>query len=122
MNLIQANIYRFWKCNDQSIVFSQSDETFICLYGENESGKSTLQQFILYMLFGLPPRKRDLYRPRQSNRVGGQLTIADQNVGYFTIERVEDNVNCLLHHGEQKDEKWNQNHLKIETNETDEDI
>src|SRR5690625_1239425 len=122
MNLIQANIYGFGKWIDQSIVFSQSDETFICLYGENESGKSTLQQFILYMLFGLPPRKRDFYRPRQSNRVGGQLTVADLNVGYFTIERVEDNVTCLLPHGVQKDETWHQNQLKNVTRETYENI
>src|SRR5690625_167563 len=118
MNFIQANIYGFGKWVDETIIFSSSNKTFICLYGENESGKSTLQQFILYMLFGLPPRKRNVYRPRQSNRVGGQITINDPSIGTFIIERVEDNVTCLLPDGEQQDETWLDNYMKNVTRET----
>lgn len=122
MNITKARIYGFGKWIDQTFIFSPYDKPFICFYGENESGKSTLQQFILFILFGLPPRKRNFYRPRQSNKVGGQLTIYDSATGTFTIERVEDNVTCLLPGGEQRDEKWLQDHFKHVTRKVYTDI
>src|SRR5690625_3203029 len=112
MKITEAKIYGFGKWIDQTFIFSPCEKPLICFYGENESGKTTLQQFILFILFGLPPRKRKFYRPRQSNRVGGQLTICDSTIGTFTIERVEDNVTCLLPGGEQRDEKWLYAHFK----------
>lgn len=97
-------IYGFGKWTDQ--IFSWDDTAFIRLYGENEAGKSTLQQFILYMLFGLPPRKRSLFQPKQSSRLGGKLTLLDQTIGEYTIERMDGEVICYLPDGTRADESW----------------
>lgn len=109
MKFVQAEIYGFGKWIDTQFDFSKAP--LICIYGENESGKSTLQQFILYMLFGLPPRLRNFYKPKSSNRIGGKLTVHDERAGTFTIERVGDEMHCLLESGEQKDEAWLQGQL-----------
>lgn len=110
MKFQRVEIYGFGKWVDTEFNFSNS--SFIALYGENESGKSTLQQFILYMLFGLPPRKRNFYKPKNSNRVGGMLTIEDEKNGVYTIERVGDELNCLLSNGKTEDEAWLKEQLK----------
>ena len=104
MKIERVEIYGFGKWIDQSFDFTE--DNIICLYGENEAGKSTLQQFILYVLFGLPPRLRSFYKPKQSNRVGGNMTIQDKEIGTYTIERIEDEVNCLLPSGEKANEAW----------------
>src|SRR5699024_10790973 len=95
---------------DQTIRFSNNHP--LCIYGRNESGKSTIQQFILYVLFGLPPRKLKLFKPMQSNKIGGRLTIEDSIVGRYQIERIEQKVSCYLSTGEVKDEAWLQKHLQ----------
>lgn len=92
------------------------------IYGENESGKSSLQQFILFMLFGLPPKKRAFYRSKTSGKMGGMLTVEDGNLGQFTIERVDEMKNgaarCLLPNGEEADETWLESRLHGMTRQT----
>jgi len=110
MRFIQAKIDGFGKWVDKTFTFSEQGLT--CLFGENEAGKSTLQQFVLYMLFGLPPRKRNFYQPKSSNRIGGTLTIQDDRLGIYTIERVGDQVRCLMDNGEERDENWLHEYLK----------
>lgn len=113
MQLKHAAIYGFGKWVDYSIDFS--GETFICVYGENESGKSTLQQFILFMLFGLPPKKRHFFRPKTSGKMGGRLTVVDAAIGDFTIERFDEVRNgaaiCYSPDGKSHDEAWLQERL-----------
>lgn len=53
MRIKQLNIVRFGKLCDREIVF---DGGFNAVKGDNESGKSTLQAFIKFMLYGLPRR------------------------------------------------------------------
>src|SRR5690625_602082 len=84
----QATIYGFGKWVDYTIDFTENQ--FTCVYGENESGKSTLQNFILFMLFGYPPKKRNYYRPKTSGKMGGRLRISDPQVGIYTIERLDE--------------------------------
>ena len=92
MKFIRATIYGFGKWVDKDIDFT--DEPIICFYGENESGKTTMQQFIMYVLFGLPPRKLALYQPIHSHKIGGRLYVENHEHGPFTIERVEQKLIC----------------------------
>lgn len=105
MRFQQAYIFGFGKWVDQPIHLSSNDG-IVSFYGENESGKSTLQQFLLYMLFDLPPRMRKFYQPKTSSKFGGQLTIVDEQNELFTIERTSDEFICLFPTGKTKDEIW----------------
>lgn len=113
MRLVKAHIYGFGKWVDYTIDFSS--EPFVCVYGLNESGKSTIHQFILFMLFGLPPRQRKFYRPKTSGKMGGQLTIFDENIGTYRIERIDEVDNgrarCYVDRHEY-DEEWLAKQLK----------
>ena len=104
----QATVFGFGKWVDYTIDFST--DKLVCTYGYNESGKSTLQQFILFMLFGFPPKKRQFYRPKTSGKMGGRLVIVDQKIGTFTIERLDEVKNgaatCFLPDGVTRDETW----------------
>ncbi|GGB51518.1 hypothetical protein GCM10011409_31340 [Lentibacillus populi] len=114
MIVTRATIDGFGKWYDQSIDFSQDSLT--CLYGENESGKSTLYQFILFMLFGLPPKKRAFFRPKTGAKMGGRLTIYDEEIGEYTIERFDAARNgaalCYTGDGNKHDEEWLKNRLQ----------
>lgn len=108
MKLLQATIYGFGKWVDYHIDFSK--DSFLTIYGENESGKTTLQRFILFMLFGMPPKQRKFYQPKTSSKMGGSLTVFDPEVGIYTIERLADTRNgvaiCHTADGEEHDENW----------------
>lgn len=120
MKLTRATIDGFGKWYDESFDFSTGSLT--CLYGENESGKSTLHAFILFMLFGLPPKGRVFYRPKTGAKMGGRLTIHDDKIGEFTIERFDEKQNgaaiCYTDDGQQFDEDWLNNRLKGMTHQT----
>lgn len=113
MKFLRANIYGFGKWVDHSIDFSGRSTI---VYGENESGKSTIQMFLLFMLFGLPPRKRAYYRPKTSGKLGGRLTVFDPEVGEFIIERLDEVKNgsavCYTADGGKHDETWLKQRLK----------
>jgi len=120
MKLLRATIYGFGKWVDYSIDFT--NEPAMIIYGENESGKSTIQTFILFMLFGMPPRKRAFYRPKTSGKMGGRLVIEDQEAGEFTIERFDEVKNgaavCYTADGNEHDEEWLKKRLHGMTYET----
>ncbi|ASK60877.1 hypothetical protein CFK37_00960 [Virgibacillus phasianinus] len=120
MKFLRADIYGFAKWHDFQLDFQENELQII--YGENESGKSSLQQFILFMLFGLPPKKRSFFRSKTSGKMGGMLTIADDEIGEFTIERVDEVNNggakCLLPNGEVAGEEWLKSRLHGMTRET----
>src|SRR5699024_5269836 len=119
INIKQATIYGFGKWIDYTIDLSK--EKFICISGNNESGKSTLQQFILFMLFGLPPKQREFYRPKTSGKMGGRLSIIDPVIGEYIIERLDEVQNgaarCYAPDGQEHGEEWLKDRLKGMTKE-----
>lgn len=120
MKLIHATLYGFGKWVDYSI--DLSSEAAVCIYGENESGKSTLQKFILFMLFGLPPKQRAFYRPKTSGKMGGKLSLYDPIIGEYTIERFDEVNNgaavCYTSDGKAYDEAWLKERLQGMTYQT----
>lgn len=114
IKLTHARIYGFGKWVDYTIDLSGGSA--LCIYGENESGKSTLQKFMLFMLFGLPPKQRAFYRPKTSGRMGGKLSIYDATIGNYTIERLDGVRNgaatCHTPDGNEFTEEWLKERLK----------
>lgn len=109
MKFQRATIHGFGKWTEASFDFSAQPLTVFA--GDNETGKSTLQQFLLYMLFGLPPRKRKAWQPKSRSEIGGTLTVQSDDVGIVTIRRTEDACDCLLTNGKVETEAWWQNQL-----------
>ncbi|WP_339228847.1 AAA family ATPase [Oceanobacillus sp. FSL K6-2867] len=122
MKILDATIYGFGKWVDYKIDFSDAT----CIYGENESGKSTIQKFILFMLFGLTPKQREFYRPKTSGKMGGKMTILHPAVGEFRIERLDELNNgaaaCFTKDGKTYDEAWLKEQLNGMTAKTYESI
>lgn len=87
MKLEKLHIYGFGKHEDVTIEFSLGMNV---LYGLNEAGKTTIQQFILHVLFGFPQRGGALlrYEPKAGGRYGGKIMLHDEKYGKCTIERV----------------------------------
>lgn len=114
MRILRANIFGFGKWVDFSLAFPTDGPAII--YGENESGKSTFHQFILFMLFGMAPKQRKFYQPKTSSKFGGQLILLDSEFGEFTIERFDDKDNgaatCFTSTGETYDEGWLKERLR----------
>jgi len=114
MRIKYMTIYGFGKWVNSSFDFSKNSLT--CLIGENESGKSTLQMFILFMLFGFPPKTRSLYQPKTYGTLGGRMTIDDPKFGKVTIERFAERnqgrATCYLSNGNVCDDNWLTERLK----------
>ncbi|CQR47051.1 hypothetical protein BN1058_01340 [Paraliobacillus sp. PM-2] len=108
MKINNIEIYGFGKWEDKQFDFS--NQSFIILSGDNETGKSTLRQFILFMLFGMPPKERRLYLPKRGGKLGGRLTLETDDGIIFTIERMHDRNKgeavCYTSDGLTKDENW----------------
>ncbi|MBU8566895.1 AAA family ATPase [Virgibacillus pantothenticus] len=113
MIIQRATIFGFGKWVNETFDFSEQQVTYV--YGENESGKSTLHAFLLFMLFGFPPKQCEFYRPKTSGQIGGRLTIS-QGEETFMIERLHNvrNGEALIYtsDGEQKGEAWLKEQLK----------
>ncbi|MDR0690756.1 MAG: AAA family ATPase [Streptococcaceae bacterium] len=87
MKLVCAQIYGFGKLIKQTYKFSDGLQL---LFGDNESGKSTLYSFIEQMLFGFETAKKDNrhFRPKTADSsFGGQLVLDVPDYGEITIER-----------------------------------
>ena len=87
MKIEKLVIYGFGKHQDRTI---ELDGQLSILYGSNEAGKTTIQQFIIQTLFGFPARNQSLprYEPKSGGKYGGQLHITDAVYGRVIIERV----------------------------------
>lgn len=91
MKLLELYINGFGKFSDMHLTFS---DTANIIYGDNESGKSTLHSFIKAMFYGLErsrgrASKTDLwskYEPWYAGHYGGTLTAAYKN-SIYRIER-----------------------------------
>jgi len=64
------------------------------IYGENESGKSTIQAFMKAIFYGMNSQKKDIkendrihYIPWGESKASGQIYISDQNNNDFIISR-----------------------------------
>ncbi|KOS64028.1 AAA family ATPase [Lysinibacillus sp. FJAT-14222] len=88
LTIQKIQIYGFGKHENITISLHEGVTIF---YGMNEAGKTTIQQFILQMLFGFPTRQQTQrkYEPKVSTKFGGQLTICHPTYGQCTIERVK---------------------------------
>ncbi|WP_433595477.1 AAA family ATPase [Lysinibacillus xylanilyticus] len=88
LTIQKIQIYGFGKHENITITLLEGVTIF---YGVNEAGKTTIQQFILQMLFGFPTRQQTQrkYEPKVSNKFGGQLTIWHPTYGQCTIERIK---------------------------------
>ncbi|GAB6091986.1 ATP-binding protein [Furfurilactobacillus curtus] len=75
MRLKQAHIDGFGKWQNQDFTFKESLQV---IYGLNETGKTTLQRFILGVLFGFASGKRpaEQYLPKNGAGYGGFLIVA----------------------------------------------
>lgn len=108
MKIDKLVIYGFGKHEDVTIAFGPSINI---VYGHNEAGKTTIQQFILHILFGFPPRNSQLlrYEPKTGSKYGGQVHINDAVYGKCVIERVRGkssgDVKVYFENGEQGEEE-----------------
>jgi len=88
LTIKKIQIYGFGKHENLTISLNEGVTIF---YGLNEAGKTTIQQFILQMLFGFPTRQQTQrkYEPKASTKFGGQLTLLHPVHGQCIIERVK---------------------------------
>lgn len=93
MRIDKVEIDGFGKLNNVSFTFADGVNL---IYGENESGKSTLCEFLLAAFYGLPneskkvsdditPRKK--YRPWNTEAFGGRVYFTDDDGRELVIER-----------------------------------
>ncbi|WP_391203748.1 ATP-binding protein [Psychrobacillus sp. L4] len=88
MKIEKLHIYGFGKHENVQIDLKSGMNVF---YGENEAGKSTIQQFILHILFGFPQKNAQLlrYEPKSGAAYGGKVQLIDEKIGRVVIERVK---------------------------------
>lgn len=84
----QLHIYGFGKHVNKTITLQNGVNIF---YGQNEAGKTTIQQFILQVFFGFPTKNSTLakYEPKTSARFGGLIQLQHPKYGQCQIERVK---------------------------------
>lgn len=85
MRINQLQIRSFGKWNEKRL---RTDAPMICFYGENEAGKSTLMQFVRYMLYGFPNRTRKDTILANGSGQGGMLELwVEQGQQALRVER-----------------------------------
>lgn len=84
----QLHIFGFGKHTNKIIPLDKGMNIF---FGYNEAGKTTIQQFILQILFGFPSKNSVLakYEPKESSRFGGKIQLFHPKYGQCTVERVK---------------------------------
>ncbi|UJW57300.1 AAA family ATPase [Bacillus sp. A116_S68] len=91
MKIKHIYIYGFGKWVNKR--FDLNNDGINILFGYNESGKSTLMAFINAILFGFPSKRESQYRPRETDKYGGMLTIDTASYNGIKIERVGGRTN-----------------------------
>lgn len=88
MKIEKLHIYGFGKHENVEIDLIEGINVF---FGENEAGKSTIQQFILHILFGFPLKNSALsrYEPKSSATYGGRIYLVDELGSRIIVERVK---------------------------------
>ncbi|GAB2533573.1 AAA family ATPase [Gracilibacillus alcaliphilus] len=114
MRIEQVDIYGFGKWVDKS--FSFQSEKYLEIAGDNEAGKSTIREFILYILFGLKPKSLERFVPRKGSTLGGRLIISGLDKEPVTIERIyrqkQSQAVITTSDGQSLDEYWLKNQLQ----------
>ncbi|WP_438312561.1 AAA family ATPase [Sporosarcina sp. FA9] len=87
MIIEKLSIYGFGKHENLTIELGPGINV---LFGLNEAGKTTIQQFILHILFGFPQRNSTLlrYEPKSGGKYGGQIQLIDEVYGTCVVERI----------------------------------
>lgn len=88
MKIEKLIIYGFGKHENVTVELGRGMNV---IYGLNEAGKTTIQQFILHVLFGFPQRNSAglRYEPKSGGKYGGQILVMDDRHGRCSIERVQ---------------------------------
>ena len=88
MKIEKLIIYGFGRHENLTIDLKGNLTVF---FGENESGKTTIQQFIIQVLFGFPARNQSFqrYEPKMGGKYGGQIHMRDEQNGTVIVERVK---------------------------------
>ncbi|MET1247265.1 AAA family ATPase [Sporolactobacillus sp. STCC-11] len=87
MKINTLAIHRFGRFEDKKIDFPQTP--IVMIYGENETGKSTMMAFILSQLFGFPSKKvlEKWKGKNRSDAFGGSLTFTADDGKSYRVER-----------------------------------
>ena len=108
MRIQKLVIYGFGQHEDITIELKDGINVF---FGRNEAGKTTIQQFLLSVMFGFPLRNQGLlrYEPKGGGRHGGQVHLDHPVFGRVVIERVKGksagDVTVLFEDGTRGDEE-----------------
>lgn len=88
MRLQKLVIYGFGQHENITVELKDGINVF---FGWNEAGKTTIQQFMLHILFGFPLRNQGLlrYEPKGGGRYGGQVHVMHPELGTVIVERVK---------------------------------
>lgn len=86
MRILRAEISGFGHYRDRVFDFQAANQL---IYGRNETGKSTLYQFILAVLFGFPSKgsKKKDYTPQNGAAYGGRLFLQIGPYDEVVVER-----------------------------------
>ncbi|ULG71449.1 ATP-binding protein [Macrococcus brunensis] len=105
MKIKGLEIYGYGRLEGQQFNLNRS---FTQIYGENETGKSTMQTFIHSLLFGFARTDKPLYVPRFTNQYGGHMVMDDEGSELY-IERIyRDGAEqvTILYNNSPKDIEW----------------
>ncbi|WP_159462046.1 ATP-binding protein [Salirhabdus sp. Marseille-P4669] len=83
----QIHIYGFGKWSN--VTFDMNSSLTI-IKGHNESGKTSIKQFILYVLFDLPLQTKKQYEPKDGSRFGGKVFLRNEQNEFIIVERSTD--------------------------------
>ena len=88
MKIKKIVIYGFGKHENKTIEFK---DRINVIYGHNEAGKTTIQQFIVQTIFGFPQKNgvHLRYEPKAGGKFGGQVHLHDEVYGNCIVERVQ---------------------------------
>lgn len=87
MKILSCHIEAFGAIRDRS--FPDLGAPVVIIEGDNESGKSTFFHFLQTMFYGIYPvsEEKHPYAPRDDARMEGNLTLALDNGGQYTVTR-----------------------------------
>lgn len=106
MKIEKINIKKFGKLENKDISFEKGINL---IEGDNESGKSTLMQFIFSIFFDFYKYKRngikeaDIWRPWDDTVFMGSITYSLDNNSKYTVERDFNKRNPVVYDGNFKD-------------------
>lgn len=114
----EINIKAFGKFKDKKIVFGPD---FNLIYGLNESGKTTIKNFIEGMFYGFDEgklrisfnKKREIYRPKDSYIYAGELTIVKDKETYILYRNFDSGDYRILNLSQDKEKETKKSDLRL---------